>query len=148
MEPTKWLSALVISCMALLHMPQRECSCPGSHHPSLYYILRAVNTGFWPPVSHSPVAHRQNTNQLRKLKALHSLCVRTFTCSHVFWPIFSPLLLNRRLFGRACFHHLCIRKQRPKRIQSGKYGRKSLCTCCKYHKCDKCWVIQVLVTIY
>lgn len=78
-EPAEWLSALVTSCIALLHRPQWECSCPGSHHPSLYYILRAVNTELWPPVSHSQVA---NTGRIQISKTQSSASV---VCPHLFF---------------------------------------------------------------
>lgn len=80
MEPAGWWSALLPSRIAQLHMPQWERSCPGSHHPSLYYILRAVNTGLWPPVSHSQVAH---TGRIQISLENSKLCVRS-VCPHLF----------------------------------------------------------------
>lgn len=80
MEQMGWWSALVRSRIAQLRIPQWESSCPESHHHSLYYILRVVNTGLWTPVSHSQVAHTggiQIRMEHSKL-SIHSLCPHFF----------------------------------------------------------------------
>lgn len=58
------------------------CSCPGSHRPSLYYILKAVNTGPWLPVTHPDYRLAWETQSCSVLHVPASGCCSSHAKAH------------------------------------------------------------------